>query len=322
MFPIGGCELRARRVISLLMSGATVRWDKAGLTAALTAHAFWGSMPIYLLTVKRVPALEFLAWRILFTIPLCVAILAWRGSFGEVAAVLRDKRALMTLLGTSALIGFNWFLYVWSIQSGHIYAASLGYYILPLTMMLLGMAFLGERLTRRQWIAVALAGAGVSVLALGALTTLWLSLSMAVSFGTYGLLRKKVNAGPLTGLTVETTILAPVALGIIWWYAQTPAGSAVDKGAVQMLWVALGGPLTAIPLTLFAFAARRLPYTVVGFLQFSSPTIVFLAGLFVFGEELHPAQLACFVAIWIAALIFVWDAVRGASGGKVVPKPM
>ena len=304
------------------MNAAAVRWDRAGLAAALTAHVFWGSMPIYLLTVRSVPALEFLAWRILFTIPLCLAILAWRGSFGEVATVLRDRRAVLTLIATSALIGFNWFLYVWSIQTGHIYAASLGYYILPLTMMLLGMVFLGEKLTRRQWLAVALAGAGVSLLALGALTTLWLSLSMATSFGVYGLLRKKVAAGPLTGLTVESLILTPIALGIVWWYARTPAGSALDKGTVQMLWVALGGPLTAIPLMLFAFAARRLPYTVVGFLQFSSPTIVFLAGLFVFGEELHPAQLACFVAIWIAALIFVWDAVRGANGGRVVPKPM
>ena len=304
------------------MNAAAVRWDRAGLAAALTAHVFWGSMPIYLLTVRSVPALEFLAWRILFTIPLCLAILAWRGSFGEVATVLRDRRAVLTLIATSALIGFNWFLYVWSIQTGHIYAASLGYYILPLTMMLLGMVFLGEKLTRRQWLAVALAGAGVSLLALGALTTLWLSLSMATSFGVYGLLRKKVAAGPLTGLTVESLILTPIALGIVWWYARTPAGSALDKGTVQMLWVALGGPLTAIPLMLFAFAARRLPYTVVGFLQFSSPTIVFLAGLFVFGEELPPAQLACFVAIWIAALIFVWDAVRGAGGGRVVPKPM
>ena len=304
------------------MNAAAVRWDRAGLAAALTAHVFWGSMPIYLLTVRSVPALEFLAWRILFTIPLCLAILAWRGSFGEVATVLRDRRAVLTLIATSALIGFNWFLYVWSIQTGHIYAASLGYYILPLTMMLLGMVFLGEKLTRRQWLAVALAGAGVSLLALGALTTLWLSLSMATSFGVYGLLRKKVAAGPLTGLTVESLILTPIALGIVWWYARTPAGSALDKGTVQMLWVALGGPLTAIPLMLFAFAARRLPYTVVGFLQFSSPTIVFLAGLFVFAEELHPAQLACFVAIWIAALIFVWDAVRGAGGGRVVPKPM
>ena len=304
------------------MNAAAVRWDRAGLAAALTAHVFWGSMPIYLLTVRSVPALEFLAWRILFTIPLCLAILAWRGRFGEVATVLRDRRAVLTLIATSALIGFNWFLYVWSIQTGHIYAASLGYYILPLTMMLLGMVFLGEKLTRRQWLAVALAGAGVSLLALGALTTLWLSLSMATSFGVYGLLRKKVAAGPLTGLTVESLILTPIALGIVWCYARTPAGSALDKGTVQMLWVALGGPLTAIPLMLFAFAARRLPYTVVGFLQFSSPTIVFLAGLFVFGEELHPAQLACFVAIWIAALIFVWDAVRGANGGRVVPKPM
>ncbi|MGX7895833.1 EamA family transporter RarD [Tsuneonella sp. HG222] len=303
------------------MSEAPGKWDRKGLAAALTAHVFWGSMPIYLLTVRSVPALEFLAWRILFGIPFCLALLLWRGSMGEVRAVLRDSKAMRTLLATAMLIGFNWFLYVWAIQTSHVYAASLGYYILPLVMMVLGMLFLGERLNRAQWIAVALAVVGVSFLALGALTTLWLSLSMAVSFGIYGLLRKTVNASPLAGLTVESLILAPFALAVLVWYSSSAQGSALDKGAVQMAWVALGGPLTAVPLTMFAFAARRLPYTVVGFLQFASPTIVFLAGMFVFGEDLKPAQLACFVAIWAAALIFVADAVRGSRTVQV-PAPV
>lgn len=293
--------------------------DRAGLAAALATHALWGSMPLYLLLVKSVPALEFVAWRILVTLPICGAIIAWRKAGGEVRAVLRDRRAMLTLLASATLIAVNWFLYVWAIDSGHVYAASLGYYVLPLLMMLLGMAVLGERLTRLQWVAVALAACGVGVLAIGALTTLWISLSMAVTFALYGLLRKTVNAGPLAGLTIESLILAPAALAVVGWYATTANGSAMAHGPLPAAAVALGGPMTAFPLIMFAFAARRLPFTVMGFLQFTSPTIVFLLGLFVFGERLNPAQLACFVAIWFAALLFVWEMVRGTKGEVLDP---
>ena len=126
------------------MTGAAQKYDRAGLVSALGAHAVWGSMPLYLLLVKTVPAVEYVAWRILFTIPLCLLIVAWRSAWPELRGVLRDRKALLTLLASAALIGVNWFLYVWSIQTGHVYAASLGYYILPLTMMLLGLVFLGE----------------------------------------------------------------------------------------------------------------------------------------------------------------------------------
>jgi len=276
-------------------------------------------MPLYLLLVKSVPAVEFVAWRILATLPLCAAIIAWRGAGDEVRAVLRDRKALLTLLASATLVAVNWFLYVWAIDSGHVYAASLGYYILPLTMMLLGLVVLGERLTRVQWWAVALAACGVAALAAGALTTLWVSLSLALTFGLYGLLRKTVNAGPLAGLMVESLILAPFALATVAWFALQPAGSAMARGPGLAASVALGGPMTAVPLILFAFAARRLPYTVIGFLQFISPTIVFLLGLFVFGETLKPAQLGCFVAIWCAALLFVWNMVRGTRAEPISP---
>jgi chloramphenicol-sensitive protein RarD len=276
-------------------------------------------MPLYLLLVKSVPAVEYVAWRILFTLPLCGAIIAWRKAGDEVRAVLRDRRAMLTLVASATLVAVNWFLYVWAINGGHVYAASLGYYILPLLMMLLGLAVLGERLTRVQWAAVALAAAGVAVLATGAVTTLWVSLSMALTFGLYGLLRKTVNAGALAGLTIESLILGPIALAVVGWYAAQPAGSALGYGPVVAAGVAFGGPMTAFPLIMFACAARRLPYTVVGFLQFISPTIVFLLGLFVFGEKLNPAQLACFVAIWCAALLFVWDILRGTKGEALNP---
>ncbi|MCL6250642.1 EamA family transporter RarD [Altererythrobacter sp. KTW20L] len=278
--------------------------QKRGLLYALGAHATWGSMPLYLMLVETVPALEFVAWRLVFTLPLCLLIVAARSGFADLRRVLGNGRTMLTLLGSSTLIAINWFLYVHAIQTGHVYAASLGYYILPLVMMLLGLVFLGEKLTRLQWAAVAIAGAGVAALAAGALSTLWLSLSMGVTFGFYGLLRKTVAAGPLTGLTVESMILVPVALVIVGWHAASAEGTAMAQGLGVAAAVAFSGPMTAVPLLMFASATRAMPYTVIGFLQFLSPTVVFLMGLFVFNEELKPAQLACFVAIWAAAALF------------------
>ncbi len=286
------------------------------LAFALGAHAIWGSMPLYLMLVQTVPAMEFVSWRLVFTLPLCLLILAIRSGFAELKAVLTNVRTMLTLLASSLFIGINWFLYVFAIQSGNVYAASLGYYILPLVMMLFGLVFLGEKLTRLQWAAVAIAAGGVSALAAGALTTLWLSLTMATTFGSYGLIRKTVAAGPVVGLTVEAMILVPVAIAVCFWYAAQPAGSAITQGTVTALAIAGSGAMTAIPLLMFATAARAMPYTVIGFLQFISPTIVFLMGLFIFGEELKPAQLACFVAIWIAAVLFTIGLFRG---GKPAP---
>ena len=276
-------------------------------------------MPLYLLLVESVPPLEFVAWRLIFTLPLCLLFLTWTRGCAELRTVLRNRRALLTLLASATMVAVNWWLYVWAIHNGHVYAASLGYYILPLMMMLLGLVVLGEKLTRRQWWAVALAGLGVGILAVGALTTMWLSLSMAVTFGVYGLLRKTVAAGALAGLTVESMILYPVALAIVGYYWSTPAGPALAQGWGIAAAVAWSGPMTAFPLMWFAIAARRLPYTVMGFLQFSSPTIVFLLGLTVFGEDLRPAQFACYVLIWLAAALFTWELLRGRNAEATVP---
>jgi chloramphenicol-sensitive protein RarD len=289
------------------------------LPYALGAHAVWGSMPLYLLLVQSVAPLEFVAWRLVFTLPLCLAFVAITGSWGELAAVIRNRRAMLTLLGSASMVAVNWWLYVWAIHNGHVYAASLGYYILPLMMMLLGLVVLGETLSRTQWAEVMLASLGVGILAIGALTTMWLSLSMAVTFGFYGLLRKTVAAGALAGLTVESLILYPVALAITGWYANLPAGPALAQGWDIALAVAWSGPMTAIPLMMFATAARRMPYTVIGFLQFISPTIVFVLGLTVFDETLKPAQLACYVLIWAAAALFTWELWRGRTVEKPVP---
>ncbi len=279
----------------------------SGLPAALGAYVIWGLLPLYLILVAAVPPFEFVAWRILWTLPFCIAIVIIRRQAADVLAALKDRTVLLTLCASALLIAVNWFVYVWAIQHGHIYAASLGYYINPILNVLLGTILLGERLGRMQWLAVGLAAVGVAILSAGAVTTLWISLTLAFSFGTYGLLRKRVAVGSLPGLTVESALLVPMALVIAGYYAMQPAGSAFAISPALSASIVLGGVLTAVPLLLFAVAAKRMPYSILGFIQFLAPTIVFLLGLFVFREELKPVQLACFALIWIALVIFMSD---------------
>lgn len=280
---------------------------RSGLPAALGAYLIWGVLPLYLILVKAVPPVEFVAWRIVWTLPLCLLIAGLRHQLPEIAAALRNPRLLATLTVSAALIAINWLVYIWAIQTGEVYAASLGYYINPLINVLLGTVLLGERLSARGWTAVAVAAAGIALLLGGALTTLWISLTLALSFGAYGLLRKRVPVGALPGLTIESLILLIPALGVIAWYANTPQGSSFGHSWSMSLLIVLGGALTAIPLWLFAVAARRMPYSTLGFVQFLSPTIVFVLGLTVFHKPLLPVQLYAFVAIWVAIAIFVWD---------------
>lgn len=281
--------------------------SRKGLGAAFGAYVIWGFLPLYLILVKAVPPFEFVGWRIIWSLPICLVIVAIRKQLPQVRAALANRRTMGWLLASSALIGFNWATYIWAIQNGHVYAASLGYYINPLINILLGTLVLKEKLTRPQWVAVAVAFIGVSLLAAGALTTLWLSLSLGLSFGCYGLIRKQIDIGALPGLTIETGLLLLPAAAVVAYYAQTPQGASFGADIALSLLIVLGGVLTAIPLLMFAVAARLLPYSTVGFIQFLAPSIVFVLGLTVFGEELHPAQLACFACIWAAATIFVWD---------------
>ena len=290
------------------MNSAPAPLDRTGLTAALGAYVIWGLMPLYLLLVRSVPAFEFVGWRIIWTLPLCLLIALLRKQWPELRAAFAHRRTLGWLALSATLIAVNWVVYVWAIQNGQVYAASLGYYINPLVNVLLGTMLLGERLTRRQWIAVALAAIGVSLLAAGALTTLWISLTLALSFGSYGLIRKQVAVGAVPGLTIESTLLLVPSFGVALYYAQTE-GSSFAVSTELSLAIMAGGAFTAFPLLLFAIAARKLPYSTLGFIQFLAPSIVFILGLTVFGEELNPAQSACFACIWAAAAVFAWDMV-------------
>ena len=289
-------------------ASAPPQTDRTGLAAAFSAYVIWGFLPLYLILVRSVPAFEFVGWRIIWTLPLCLLIVLARRQGPDLRAALANRRTLGLLALSATLIAVNWVVYVWAIQNGQVYAASLGYYINPLVNVLLGTVLLGEKLSRPQWAAVGLAGIGVSLLAAGALTTLWISLTLALSFGSYGLIRKQLDVGSVPGLTIESALLLLPSFAVAWYYAQTQ-GSSFAVSTELSLAIMAGGVVTAFPLLLFAIAARKLPYSMLGFIQFLAPSIVFVLGLTVFGEELKHVQAACFACIWAAAAIFVWDLV-------------
>jgi len=292
---------------------------QSGLPAALGAYVIWGFLPLYLLLVSSVPPFEFVGWRIIWTLPFCLLIIALRKQFPALREAITNKRTLLALFASAVLIGVNWFVYIWAIMQNQVYAASLGYYLNPLLNVLLGTLFLGERLSKWQWLAVAIAVSGVALLSIGALTTLWISLTLACSFALYGIVRKQVDVGSLPGLTIESAILILPACSIAAFYAASPAGSAFGGDAFLSSVIVFSGVVTAAPLLLFAIAARRLPYSTLGFIQYLAPTIVFILGLTVFGEQLRPVQLGSFLLIWTAVAIFVadlWFKTRRAKAAK------
>jgi chloramphenicol-sensitive protein RarD len=287
-----------------------------GLPMAVGAYLIWGLLPLYLRLVHSVPPFEFVGWRVVFTLPLCLLIVAARRQFADVIAALRQPRVAAMLALSSLLIGANWLIYIAAIMNGHVFATSLGYYINPLVNVLVGTVFLRERLTPLQWAAVAIAAAGVTILAWGARDMVWIALALAASFSGYGLVRKLVAVGSVPGLTIESAILYLPALAVIAIHALGPQGTVMGSAPGITLLIAASGAITAVPLLLFALAARRMDYSALGFVQFLSPTIVFVLGLSVFGEPLRPVQLASFILIWLAIALFVADLLRRRSTAK------
>lgn len=277
---------------------------------AVGAYVIWGLFPLFLMAVRSIPPVELVGWRVLFTVPVCLLIVTFRRQWPDLMRALLNRKVFPWLCLSSVLIGSNWTLYLFAILQGHVYAASLGYYINPLINVLIGTLFLGETLSRAQWAAVALAAVGVAILAAGALTTLWISVVLAISFAVYGVVRRTLPVGSLPGLTVEALVLTPPALGAILFIATGPAGLALGHDLPVDFAVSLSGLVTAIPLLMFAIAARRMDYSTLGFVQFIAPTTVFILGLTVFHEPLHPAQLWSFIFIWIAIAVFAWDLLK------------
>lgn len=287
------------------------RQIRAGLGFGLGAYLFWGVVPLYFKLLDHVGALEIVAHRIAWALPLLLALIVlfrqWRG----LLAALRDPAIMRALALSSVLIGINWTIYIWAVTNEHILAASLGYFLNPLVNVLLGVVVLKERLRRLQIVAIGLAAIGVALLAAGALDTLWISLTLALSFGTYGLIRKVTPVTALEGLTVETAVLLLPSLGWIAWVASRgEAGFGIDPGTDALL--ILGAAVTAFPMLLFAAAARRLRLSTLGLLQYIAPSLQFAIGVFVFAEPLGALQLACFAFIWAGLLLYTADSLRAA----------
>lgn len=302
----------------MVQTAAPAGGDQGGLPFALAAYGIWGFVPLFFKLVDSVPPVEVLTQRIIWSLPLCFLIMLFRRQIGEYLAALKDWRTLRLLLASALLIAVNWLVYIYAIFTDHVLAASLGYYLNPLVNVMLGMFFLGERLSRLQLVAVVIAGIGVAILLAGALDTLWISLTLAFSFGVYGLLRKIVPVGSLPGLSVETTVLLLPSLALSAWYIGIGDGRGFAANTSISLLLMAGGVVTAVPLLLFATAARRMSYAALGFVQYLAPTIQFLLSLFVFGEPLKPAQLACFVLIWISIAVFSFDMWRKMRADRIV----
>ena len=282
---------------------------RAGILMGLGAYTLWGVMPLYFKAIGQVPAMEIVSHRILWSLFLLAGLATVWKKWTPIRKALTTPRLAMILAVTTILIGINWLVYIYAVVSGHVLEGSLGYYLNPLVNVLLGVFLLKEKLTRFQKGAVLLAAAGVAILAAGAGGALWISLTLAASFALYGFVRKVAPVDAIEGLAIETMFLAPLALGWIVWLQQTGQSHFLVEPRTDILLV-LGGAVTAIPLLLFTAAARRLPYSTLGFLQYVAPSLQFLLAVFAFGEPLTNAHIICFAAIWAALAIFVFEGVR------------
>jgi len=276
---------------------------RSGFVFGLLAYALWGVLPIYFKALRAVPPIDIVSHRVLWSLPFLALLIRVGGGWPKVRAALDLPRTLGILFLTALLIGTNWLLYVYAVTGGHILAASFGYYLNPLANVLLGRFVLRERLSRLQWTAVAIAAAGICVLAAGALGQLWLSVALCVTFALYGLLRKIVAADALTGLAIETAYLFPLAVA---WLAWLPlAGQPImGTGRFEAGLLLLAGIVSTTPLLLFTAAAKRLAYSTLGMLQFAAPTLQFLIAVLLYGEHMTFAHAIAFPAIWAALILY------------------
>jgi chloramphenicol-sensitive protein RarD len=275
-----------------------------GVWCAVGAYLAWGLMPVYWKALRAVPAPLLLAHRVVWScLFLALLVLATRRLRSLVEA-LRRPHALRSFSLAALLISANWLIYVWAVNAGHIVETSLGYFINPLLNVALGVLLLGERLRPLQWAPLALAGGGVAWLAVSQGAPPWIALALALSFGLYGLVKKTSPLGAVAGLTMETVLLMPPALALLLWLETQGQGALGRLGAGRGLLLAAAGPITAVPLLLFAAGARRIPLSLVGLLQYLAPSLQFLIGVAVYHEPFGARQLAGFGLVWTGLLLF------------------
>ena len=298
--------------------------DRGGLIAGVAAFGTWGIIPGYWKLFITISASEILAHRFVWTTGFLVGLLSWQRRWPEVREAIRSRRALFYCLGSGLAISVNWFCFIWAVNIGHVLETSLGYFMTPLMSVLLGATFLREKLTRLQFMSVLLALAGVLNLTLGYGRFPWLALALCVSFGLYGLLRKKSGVRPIPGLFLETTLLTPIAAAYLL-YLQRQGNAALSTAAWwRALLLISTGIVTGLPLVWFGHAARHLRLTTLGFLQYLAPSCSFFLGVFVFHEPFTTAHLITFSFIWIALIVFTSEALwrwRSGRGREDLPEP-
>ena len=285
---------------------------------AITAFTFtlWGLVPVYWHLLKAVPSQQIIAHRIIWSTVLVVAWLLLSNGLGWWKAIAAQPRALPTLALSSVAIAFNWGLYIWAINAGHVIETSLGYFINPLVSVVLGVVVLKERLRRLQWLAVGCAALGVAWLTFDAGTPPWIALGLACSFGLYGLLRKMISVDPVAGLGMESLYLFLPAIGFALWSENGHGGAFFSGwGWRNDALLIFGGAVTALPLIGFAYGVKRIPLSLVGILQYIAPSIGLLLGVFFFREPFDTGKAVGFAAIWVGLLMFIGDSVWRSRGG-------
>lgn len=280
---------------------------RKGIILALCAYTLWGIAPLYFKLLTQVSAVEILLHRIIWSFVFVTVLIYFWGGFGRLRLLLKHPKQIGVLCVTSILIAGNWLLFIWAVNNGHMLDASLGYYINPLFNVLLGMVFLGERLRKLQWFAVALAATGVLLQLISYGSIPLVSIGLAVSFGFYALLRKKVNVDAKTGLLMETSLLLPIALLYMAFFLDTPSANMLNNDLQLNLLLMAAGVVTTVPLLCFAGAAIRIPLTILGFFQYIGPSIMFLMAIFVFNEAFDMEKGITFIFIWLALMAFSSD---------------
>ncbi|WP_257539936.1 EamA family transporter RarD [Sphingobium sp. CFD-1] len=288
---------------------------RSGLLAALAAYGLWGLLPIFFKLLHHVGPFELVAQRVIWSLVLILILLAARRALGPLWAALSTPRLLLPLTASSLFIAINWTTYIWAVNDDHVIAASLGYFLNPLVNVALGVLVLKERLRRGQMLAIGVAAIGVAIMAAAALTTLWISIMLALSFAFYGLVRKLTPVAPMAGLGAETLILTPVALAYLGWLSGH-GGLAFGQDNFTTVMLVVSGAMTTVPLVLFAVAAHRLPMATLGLLQFVAPLLQFLCGVLLFGETLSHGQIVSFALIWLGLILFASDSMAAARRNR------
>jgi len=281
-----------------------------GILYAFFAFTIWGLFPVYFKTLHQIPALEMLAHRMAWSLLFVLGVLLVRRHWRWLAPVLRDRRLVGRFAASAVLLSANWGIYIWAVNAGHIVEASLGYFINPLINVLFGYAFLHERLRPLQWTAVGVAAAGVAWLTWHNGAPPWISLALAATFGGYGLLRKTAQLGALEGLALETLLLFPVAVIYLSILSVSGASHFSHASRSLQLLLAAAGPVTAIPLLMFGAAARRIPLSTLGLIQYVTPTLQLLTGVLVYQEPFGAVRAVGYGAIWVALALYSFEGLR------------